>query len=183
MKRPGIFTAITMILLLSVVLVSIHSCNKSNSKKAKQTAKSDIEALSSEGNLVIATISGSTITLSVNENDMLGDWEDFLDPITDFTGISLTASDIISDINGDYFLVAEGTVGPENVRSTIKLNYDGTGTSDLYLTDYTVSCTTKDCASEPNCVPHGSTCTPCSSEEDDCTKSVTESAFSMFPTL
>lgn len=183
MKTAKFITAIAMILFTSVV-VSVYSCNKSNTKQTKQAEKVDVKTVSSEGPLVMATMdAGGTVTLSVNEGTMLSDWENFLGSNPDFSGIDLTSSNIYED-NGHYYLVATGTVGSSNVKTTLELLYDGGAATDLYLSGIVVVCTTSDCADEATgCQPYGTICTKCGSEDDKCTRSSTGSVSGIFPNI
>lgn len=116
-------------------------------------------------NIKIAEIdSNGVITFVVSTQTLLYNWNYNLAHSSNITA-DLTTIEIVRDANGNYFANARG----DQYRSTTRVYIDG---NDIYSymvnIDYTITCTSKICASDPKCLPKdGGICSPpC----DDCTK-------------
>ncbi len=116
----------------------------------------------------IAEISSNgAITLVVPSQTLLDNWNHNL---AESSGINANLTSIIiqKDANNIYYAAARGN----EYRSTTIVYADG---NEIFTykanIDYTITCTSKTCASEPKCLPKdGGICAPpC----DDCTKTTT----------
>ena len=136
------------------VFLFLFSC-QSNSVKAQ---------------LLIGKIENSSIIFTADKATLLKNYNNNLLKQSRING-NFTQITIISDA-GSYYLVFNGTQFKSSLILTSKSSTDNSTT--LLLAEGHVSCTTSDCASEPQgCVPssHGLSCTPCANK-GICTKTV-----------
>lgn len=166
--------------LLSLAFIACQgSSNHLHDDSEKMATKS-----SEEEPIYIASINSTgDISFVADQNLILSDWESYLSShIPEFENCELTSVTIKHDEGtGSYFMNATGALLDEDFRSLIKL-IEGEG-GCFYLANFTLSCSTTDCASDKEgCLPAGTFCTECTNK-GKCTKSITGLASTMFPSL
>lgn len=166
------------ILLFSVMLIA---CNNNPKENNKSKDKSASLTSSNDTTIVIATVNDGVASFVADSSTLRNDWQNFISNLPDLEPCELNHIQIVSDEGSTkYYLVVSGTMNNQPLKATIELE-QGAPTC-LIVSGLTVSCVTTDCSSEPECIPFGVTCTPCSNG-GKCTKTVTSSPVVIFPSV
>jgi hypothetical protein len=138
------------------------------------------DTLPEDTTIVIGHQSGDTVTFTADTNTLKSDWQSFLRTIPDFETCSITTIAFYQD-GSNVYLMARGTMGTENLKTSIELQQTGGGC--LFIsTGFTTVCTTTACSDEANgCVPQFTKCTKCANN-GKCTKTITSGNL-IFPSI
>lgn len=169
---------------LLLLCLSTNSCgnsgNKSETTNDTITSEPAIAMTENEETIIFATNNGGTITFVVDTNVLLMDWQNYLSSLAEIGPCQLNQVEIILH-EDNYYMIATGTKGTDVLKSTIPLQTDET--NNLFVTGFTITCTTTECASESfGCIPNTTSCTPCANK-GACTKSTTHTPKVIFPNL
>lgn len=170
------------ILLFSIALIA---CNNNSTENKTSTNQSTTLTSENDSTIVIAEISGGVISFVADSTTLRNDWQNFISNQPDLELCQLNKIEILSGVDSSgankFYLIVSGVMNNENMKSTLELEQEGSNC--LVVIGYTLTCTTKACASEDlGCVPKVTSCSPCGNK-GLCTKTISNSPTAIFPSV